>query len=186
MSTRMTLVILGALLGATMQVGCQAPPPPRRSMSLIRLPGVSRTQAFESVQLVLREFDFRLESVDADAGFLRSFPLEETVRGQTGRISDPVVQSPNRIRRICEAYVSGGPDRAEVRLAVSRERHDTASYRAFAREHQEQDMPTETPIDKDTGTSPQQYESWTPIGRDRDLEHSLRRALQERLPGREP
>jgi len=186
MNTRMTLIAAGALLGMMTQVGCEAPPPPRSSMCLIRLPGVNQRQAFETTQLVLREFDFRLESVDEEAGYLRSFPLEQTVRGGTGRISDPIVRSPNQIRRISEAYVRSGPDGSEVRLAVSRQRQDTASYRAFAREHQQEDMPTETPIDHEAGTSPSQYESWTPIGRDRELENSLRRALEERLLGQEP
>jgi len=80
-----------------------------------------------------------------------------------------------------KAYVRATTDGAEVRLAVSRERLDTASYRAFAREHQQEDMPTETPIDLDTATTPEQYESWTPIGRDRELEVGIRRALEERL-----
>jgi hypothetical protein len=177
----MSVIAASVLLGIVVHAGCQAPPPPRRSMSLIRLPGVSRQQAFQTTQAVLGEFDFRLESIDPDAGFIRSFAREETVRGGTGRISDPIVRSPNRVRRIAEAYVRGGPDGAEVRLAVSRERLDTASYRAFAREHQEEDMPTETPIDREAGTSPGQYESWTPIGRDRALETSIRRALEERL-----
>ena len=85
------VTVAGALLLAPMLTGCEAPPPPRESMSLIRLPGISEAQAFEATCRVMREYDFRLEAVNADAGYVRSFPRERTVRGGTGRITDPLV-----------------------------------------------------------------------------------------------
>ena len=42
-----------------------------------------------------------------------------------------------------------------------------------------------SPIDMEGGTSAKQYETWTPIGRDRALENDIRRALEERLLGPE-
>ena len=87
------------------------------------------------------------------------------------------------MRLISEAYVRQAPGGAEIRLAVSRERRDTASYRAFPRDREQADNPQDTPIDMEAGSSPQQYETWTPIGRDREMESGLRRALEERLLG---
>ncbi|UCG32114.1 MAG: hypothetical protein JSU68_10655 [Phycisphaerales bacterium] len=181
MHAKTIVIVAGTLLLAPILIGCEAPPPPRESMSLIRLPGISEAQAFEATCQVMREFDFRLEAVNADAGYVRSFPQERTVRGGTGRISDPLVQSPHQVRLISEAYIRQAPDGAEIRLAVSRERRDTARYRAFPRDREQADNPQDTPIDMEAGSSPRQYETWTPIGRDRDLENGLRQALEERL-----
>lgn len=186
MHAKTILILAAALLLAPMLTGCEAPPPPRQSMSLIHLPGINRAQAFEATCRVMREFDFKLEAVNADAGYVRSFPQERTVRGGTGRISDPLVQTPHQVRLISEAYVRPAPSGAEIRLAVSRERRDTASYRAFPRAREQADNPQDTPIDLEAGSSPQQYETWTPIGRDREMEDSLRQALEERLLVEQP
>jgi hypothetical protein len=64
---------------------------------------------------------------------------------------------------------------------VVRERQDTTTRRAFMREREDVDFPSDTPIDHEAGTSPEQYESWTRIGRDRQLENSICRSLEERL-----
>ena len=179
------LVTLSPLVVCLMLMGCDAPPPARPSMSIILLPDVSEERALAGTREVLREFKFSIETADPGAGYLRTSPIEQTIFGGTGRISDPFVRSPNRIRLIAEAYVRAREGGSEVRLAVSRERLDTATYRTYAREHRNEDMPTETPIDREAGTSPEQYESWTPIGRDRELEGNLRQALEERLAGGE-
>jgi hypothetical protein len=178
---KIILILTTSLLLSPAMTGCKAPPPPRQSMSLIRLPGISEAKAFEVTCRVMREFDFKLEAFNADAGYVRSLPQERTMRGGTGRISDPLVQSPSQVRMIAEAYVRRAPDGAEVRLTVNRERRDTASYRAFPRAREQADNPQDTPIDMEAGSSPQQYETWTPIGRDREMEDSLRQALEERL-----
>ena len=161
--------------------GCNAPAPPQAGMNLIWLEGVSEFEAFETTRSVLREFDFQIEADDVGAGYLRTFPTEQTIRGGTGRISEVIVQTPNRIRRVAEAYVSAKPGGAQVRLAVKRQRLDTTTHRAFDRERGADDIPSETAIDLDTGSTAEQYETWTPIGRDRALETSIRNALEERL-----
>jgi hypothetical protein len=184
--TKTILIMAAVLLLVTMLAGCEAPPPAREAMSLIRLPGINKARAFEATCRVMREFDFRLETANADTGYVRSFPQERTVRGGTGRISDPLVQSPNLVRLIAEAYVHQAPGGAEIQLAVTRERRDTASYRAFQRDREQADNPQDTPIDMEEGSSPRQYETWTPIGRDREMENNVRLALEERVAGEKP
>ena len=169
------------LMMMLMAAGCQAPPPPRPGMSVLILPGATEADALQAAHDVLLEYNFRIETRDDQHGYLRSLPVEETVAGGTGRISDPLVRAPNQIRRVAEAYVEQNEEGATIRLAVVRERQDTTTRRAFMREREDVDFPSDTPIDQEAGTSPEQYESWTRIGRDRQLENSICRSLEERL-----
>ena len=173
-------------LTASLLIGCEAPAPARPGMSVLILPGATRAEAIDATRAALQEFDFRVQTEDDEHGYLRSFPVEETIAGGTGRISDPLIQTPNQVRNVAEAYVEEADEGTMVRLAVVRERRDTATRRAFRREREDVDFPADTPIDQEGGTSPEQYESWTRIGRDRQMENNILHSVEEHLAAAHP
>ncbi len=171
-------------VAAVLAAGCEAPPPPRPAMSTMHLREVSPGAALATTRAVLEEYDFRIEMEDGQRGYLRTLPQAEVIEGGTNRISDPVLKGRNLVRRIAEAYVEEKGGEATVRLSVVRERLDTSARRAFIREREDRDFPQDTPIEQEAGSTTEQYESWTPLGRDRSLENSIRASIEERLARR--
>jgi hypothetical protein len=172
------LLVLTALAVTT---GCNAPIGVSEDMATVWVPQADPPTAFDAMEATLREQGFQIAERDPVRGYVRSDPIESVIAGGTGRISDEVLKPRNAIRRIAEAVITGADGGVNVRYRVSVERLDTAEVRAWQREHQVSDTPTETPIDQDQATLPEQNETWTPIRRDAQIESAIRLALLERL-----
>lgn len=161
--------------------GCNAPIGVSENMATLWVPQASADKVFDAMDATFREEGFQIAERDPARGYLKTDPQESVIEGGTGRISDPVLKPRNAIRRVGEAVVSAREGGVNVRYRVSVERLDTAKVRAWQREHQVSDTPTETPIDQEQATLPEQNETWTPIRRDTQMESAIRLALLERL-----
>jgi hypothetical protein len=170
-----------AVAALAVSAGCNAPIGVSEDMATVWVSQTDQATAFDAMDATLREQGFQIAERDPRRGYLRSDPVESVIEGGTGRLSDEVLKPRNAIRRIAESVVTGRDGGVNVRYRVSVERLDTAQVRAWQREHQVADMPTETPIDQDQATLPEQNETWTPIRRDTQVESAIRLALLERL-----
>lgn len=175
-------IYMPAGLLLTIAFGCNAPAiGVSENMAAVWLPSVSQDSAFDAMEATLREQGFRLAERDPARGYLKSYPAESVIEGGTGRLSDEVLKPRNEIRRVAEALVAGRDGGTNVRYRVSVERLDTAKTRSWQQAHQVSDTPTETPIDQDQATLPEQNETWTQIRRDSQIESAIRLALLERV-----
>jgi hypothetical protein len=164
-----------ALFSAAL-VGCETAAPTTRSYSLLRLPEVSRAEAFDAAVLAMSE-RFHIEEADREAGIIRSVP-QESESDTAGRAGD-VVGMPRRVRTIATTHVSGNEQSSEVWCKVVVERSETSETLALSRELSADDAPTETPSQRDAAGTPEQNEVWRATGRDRRTERAVLAAIQE-------
>ncbi len=160
--------------------GCTAPGGVPVKGSIRYFPDVSEGQALVLAENALRQYGFRIQERDEDMGRLRTYPLESTMAGGTGRIRDAVKYT-NRVRRVAEVYLLPRAQGVRVKCRVMLQRLDTGDYTTFGREHLMSDVPTETPIDQDGGTLARQNEVWTDVRSDRQLQQQILTTLAELL-----
>jgi hypothetical protein len=142
---------------------------------------VKPANAMELGRRVLAKNGFRIKNVDMDSLTIETYPTEQTVRGQEGRLRDTVVKVPNRVRRTAtlEFSTRGGDLQAWCQVKI--ERLTTADHRVFAQQRQFEDAPTQTPIDREGATTEQQNTVWTSAGRDDSLEQLILSELRDRI-----
>jgi len=153
--------------------------------SQVRLPNVSRQQAFEAGLYAMKQW-FRVEEASAGLGQIRSYPEEYTQRGGTERIRDRAIGFRNRMRRTATLIVMEEDGGCVARCEVRVQRLDTADHRVFRDNERFTDYPNETPIDTNAGVSTAQSEAWTDLPRDRQREADILAVLRGRIEQRQP
>jgi hypothetical protein len=142
---------------------------------------VTTDQAMELARRVLAKEGFRLKSVDKDQLRIETQPSEQTVRGGEGRLRDTVVKVPNRVRRTATLEFSDRGDELRAFCQVKIERLETGDFRVFAQQRQFNDVPTETPIDREAATTARQNTVWSSAGRDEAMEREILADLHDRV-----
>ena len=175
-------LVCAGLLGA-IAAGCEAPAPTARSFNYLRLPSVSRADAFTAAVEALSE-RFRIARLDREAGVITSVPEERTEVVSRGRVGD-LVGVLRRVRKVATIQVTGSDASAEVWCKVVVEVCETQEQRLFAQEHALDDLPTATAADRGGATTPEQNAFWRVIRRDKGTERALRRAINELLNRRQ-
>ena len=148
--------------------------------SQITLPNVTPDAAFEAGTYAMQQW-FRISDKLPADGTLRSFTEEYEQKGGTGRIRDGAIGYKNRMRRTATLLVLAQPSGCVVKCHVQVERLDTADHRVFRSNEQFEDVPNETPIDREAAVSSRQDQAWTPMPRDRGLERKMLDVLRNHL-----
>lgn len=165
-------------------VGCESEQrqlgPAEGTFASQRLGGVSRDEAFRAAREVFSQY-FPVESVDEDALRLRSRPVEiATGDGGASQVRE-VLGTRSRRRQVAEMQVTPRGGDVVVSCRVRTERLDTTQQRAFRPQAGDDRPANNAPFDAEAGATAHQRESWTPIGRDRQLERQVLDSVRERL-----
>jgi hypothetical protein len=146
----------------------------------LRLPGTSKQAAFDAGVYAMRQW-FNLRSVSAERGLIEAIPAEYEQKGGTGRIRDAAIGYTNRMRRTGAMMVEDRGTGCVVKCRIGVQRLDTADHRVFRQNEQFGDLPTETPIDREAGVSPQQNRVWTDMPRDKSREREILAVVRNRV-----
>ena len=166
------------LVGA---VGCAGPKPTALNYNVLRLSGASEAAVFDAASRALGE-RFNLNRSDRTAGILEAAPKEGVGPGQSGRLGD-VVAVPRRERRVAEMRVENEGGIVKVYCKVLVQEYDTQAHQMFTREHAIDDLPTDTPADRDAATTTDQNSVWRGKRRDGVMEREILQAVREQLAG---
>lgn len=186
--------IASLFLIVTSSAGCTEPAPNTISFQRQRLSGVSYRTAFDAAEQAVRE-RFRVSDLDAGAG---------VIRGESRRTAGPVDPDPRRarllsdplgvsrqVRRLAEVRVRRDGPEIELFCRVRVQENQADTVRMLRREYGVRDQPTDTPADRDAGTTEAQNAVWRDRRRDRDMERSLLASIREfidksAVPGHNP
>jgi hypothetical protein len=192
LSTDSRFVRAGVALGGAMLVvwaaGCSDLQPPgsgggrMTGWSQIRLPDTSPERAFEAGLYAMQQL-FPIAKNSPAEGLIRSATVEYDQKGGTGRIRDDAVGYRNRMRRTATLLIVERETGCIAKCRVRVQRLDTADHQVFRRNEQFDDVPRETPIDREAGIRPSQDQVWTDQPRDRELERQIRNLLRSRVMG---
>lgn len=177
-----------SMVGACSEGGSGGTARPQRMTSPSKAVFIESTadQSYQAGVYAMRQWFPRLE-LTPEEGRIVAQAVEYDQRGGTERLRD-VAGPRNRMRRRGMMVVSvAGSRGAQAECMIEVERLDTADHRTFYREHNRaDDLPTETPIDRDAGLTAPQQEVWTLIARDRALEREILNVVRSRLAGAAP
>jgi hypothetical protein len=171
---------VGCLLSIGLLAGCAADA--EVGFSTRTLPAGDDDVAIAAAEQAFREH-FRIErSVRGQRVLLelKSDQAESVQRGGTGRLRDGVAAVPERVRRLGTLRLTQQRGQLRAQCQVRRQRLDTSELEMFHRTRTDQDIPSDTPIDRQA-VSPEHNAVWTDVGRDLDLEREILASLAERL-----
>ncbi len=183
--------LLAGLLPALFATGCsdlQTDTQPRTAQSRwnrINLPGTSPDAAFDAAVEAVRQYFTTFDASRAN-GRIETSMVEYTQRGGTGRIRDDALKPSNRMRRQATLLVTSTGDGAAVLCEVRVQRLDTADQRAYQQHREFNDVPNQTPIERDAGVTGAQSESWTDMPRDSKLERDILESIHGRVMRSKP
>jgi hypothetical protein len=149
--------------------------------NVLRLSGASEAAVFDAAAQALGEH-FTVRRYDRATGILEAVPKETVAAGHSGRLGD-VVAVPRRERRVAEMRVESAGAVVKVFCKVLVQEYDTQAHQMFNREHTLDDLPTDTPAERDAATTTEQNAVWRTQRRDRGLETQILRAVREQLAG---
>ncbi len=159
-----------------------APRSEARGWQAQRLPNTPVEAAFDAGMYALRQHFPAVNSSQGE-GRIESGWLEFEQRGGTGRLRDETLQFRNRMRHRAIVLVASEAAGSIARCRVEVERLDTSDHVVFAQQGQFDDVPNDTPIEREASTSAAQNQVWTPVNRDGQLERTLLRILFEKASG---
>lgn len=155
------------------------------SFASVRLANADRLEALNLAVAVVRAQGYRIAEYDAEMFQAQAGPLESTMRGGSGRLSDAALKMPTRVRRIVRLYARKTDTGATVMCNVQLQRADTARRSVFNQQDQYSDVPHDTPIDRGEGLTKSQLSHWTDLGRDRGVERQILQEVRQRFVERE-
>ncbi len=177
------LVLLGCAGGGCSEL-LEAPAPgsEARGWQLQRLPNAPVDAAFDAGVYALRQH-FPAVNPSRGEGRIESGWLEFEQRGGTGRLRDETLNFRNRMRHRAIVMVAPEAAGSVARCRVEVERLDTSDHLVFAHQGRFEDLPNQTPIEREASTTSAQNQVWTPVNRDGQLELTLLRILFEKATG---
>lgn len=179
-------LLTGAILATALLPGCSdldAGPQPRSApskWSRIVLPDTSVDRAFDEAIVAMRQYFPNFDASRSD-GRIISPMVEYSQRGGTERIRDSAFRPTNRMRRQGTLIVAPSGNGSVALCEIRVQRLDTADQRAFQQHREFDDVPNETPIERDAGVSGSQTESWTDMPRDSKLERDILQIIFNRV-----
>ncbi len=173
---RLAVVAIVLAVGA---VGCESPAPRSGSYTPQRLRAVTPAEAFAAAEQVLSE-DFQIATRDPSLGLLRTAHVESRERSADQPIRG-TLGSPKRVRKYSEVRIEPAGDGVNVWCKVVVEENQSDAYRMFHQEHALSDIPSDTPADREGGTTAAQNTVWKVKRRDRAMERQIRRSIRNLL-----
>lgn len=143
-----------------------------------RLAGTRTDQAFDAAVYAMRQWFTRVEPRPTE-GLVRGVSFEYVQKGGTERLRD-AIGFKNRLRRTGRIVVRPYDVGCIVVCRIDRDRLDTADHRVFRQNETINDLPSETPIEREAGVSAEQQQAWTPMPRDRALERMILDLVRDR------
>ena len=150
----------------------------------LRLANVPVDRAFEAGTYAMQQW-FRGVDPRPSGGLIRGLATEYTQSGGTERIRD-VIGFPNRMRRRGTLSIQPLGDGCRLICRVDRERLDTSDHRIFRQQRSINDLPNQTPIERDAGLTASQEQAWTSLPRDRALEQDILDLIRSRTADSSP
>lgn len=144
------------------------------------LSDVKMAEALALGRRVLANHGFRVKSADVDNYSIETYPNEKTERGNEGRIRDGL-KLPNRVRRTASLEFAKRGSDMEAWCQVKIDRLTTSDHRVWAGQREFDDVPTQTPIDREAATTDKQNTVWTSAGRDESMEREILSDLRNRI-----
>jgi hypothetical protein len=144
-----------------------------------QLEGVTPDRAYQAGIEALRQWFVKLET-DRPGGIIRAHSTEYTQKGGTERLRDQIGFT-NRMRRNAVIEVQPTAHGCVIKCVVERQRLDTADHRMFRQNEDINDVPNETPLERDAGLNRDQEEAWTDMPRDRALEREILSVVMNRV-----
>jgi hypothetical protein len=163
-------------------VGCAGPGPALHDYSVRPLPLAQADAAFEAAESALLEFGYEIAAREPAAGRLETVPIESTEASS----SEGVSLRTARLRRVAQIRVVRAGDEARLYCNVSVQQLRTEAHRWLAFDRGSSDMPGQTPIEREAGTTTEQNAVWETIHRDKAAERAILTAALERLGGDAP
>ena len=172
---------LGVLLMLVGACGCSGPKATTLNYSVLRLADAPEEAVFDAAAQAMREH-FDVLRADRARGVIESAPIEAVGSARSGRLGD-VVAMPRRERRVAEIRLEPLGSSVKVFCRVLVQEHNTQAMQMHRSEHRLDDLPTDTPADRDGATTTEQNSVWRTRRHDRDLETRILRAIREQLAG---
>ena len=161
--------------------GCLEPRATALNYNVLRLSGAPEAAVFDAAARAMGEH-FTIRRHDRAAGILEAVPIESIGAESRGRLRD-VMAVPRRERRIAEVRVESVGSVVKIFCKVLVQEHDSQAHQMFGREHALDDLPTDTPAERDAATTTEQNAVWRTKRHDRELESRILRAVPEQLAG---
>lgn len=151
---------------------------PRR-YTMLREVGVSQSAAFAAAEQALAE-RFRIDVRRPKDGFLRTVPISTVEQNSTGPLSQ-VLGARRPVRRFVEVRVLVEGQAVSIGCMALVQENQAVAHRTFERERGLSDIPSDTPADREAGSTLEQQAVWKTTGRDQALERDIRRAIERIL-----
>ena len=161
--------------------GCVEPKATALNYSVLRLSGAPEAAVFDAAALALEEH-FTIRRHDRAAGILEAVAIETVGTGSRGRLGD-VMAIPRRERRTAEVRVESVGSMVKVFCKVLVQEHDSQAHQMFGREHALDDLPADTPAEREAATTTEQNAVWRTKRHDRELESRILRAVPQQVSG---
>ena len=134
---------------------------------------------FAAAQQALADIGYRIDRADRESGVITTEPtvanLDTEMAGGRAMLS-----SSGRGRRIVEVRLVEGPTGANVHCRVAIQLLTTEAHRMFRHEAVGADIPSETAIDLEAASTPEQNAVWKTVGRDKPAERQILDAIAAR------
>jgi len=154
--------------------GCAATRPSPASFSVRHVAVPQESDVLESAALVVRDFGYRLDTVNRQARRLSTHPLEFSAPDTPRRTG-----SAGSRRRLVEIRIGQRESASAIYCKVLVQRQTTEAHRLFAPDQRGDDLPGRTPIEREAATPQEHNVVWETVGRDKAHERAILSALAE-------
>jgi len=167
----------GILPGAALLIGgCAVGHPSPASFSVRHFAAPAKTDPLDDAASVVRDFGYRVDTLDHQAGRLTTHPLESLPQDAPRRTG-----SSDSNRRVVEIRIESEGDAMTIYCKVLLQQQTTETHRLFAQDERGDDRPGRTPIEREAATDEEQNTVWETVGRDKAQERAILSALSEQL-----
>ena len=158
--------------GCLLVAGCAAPSTAPQHYSIRHLERHDSQAVFDAAAATLSDLGYSISERDPAGGVLSGLRSEEpSGKGEGARRATLSAQRPRRT--VAQVRIETADETVKVRCRVLIQEQVTDAHRIIAHDINGQDMPGQTPIDRDAGTTPEQNAVWRTIGRDKLAERKI-------------
>lgn len=167
----------GILPGAVLLIGgCAVGHPSPASFSVRHFAAPAKIDPLDAAASIVRDFGYRVDMLDHQAGRLTTHPLESLPQDAPRRAG-----SSDSNRRLVEIRIESKDDVMTIYCKVLLQQQTTEAHRLIALDQRGDDRPGRTPIEREAATDEEQNTVWDTVGRDKTQERAILSALSEQL-----
>jgi len=164
---RTVAVLFLAVLAAVS--GCTTPPARSAAYSVVQAQTSDTEAAFQAAEVALVELGYVIERREAASGVLRGrSALNPRDASGHARLS-----SRGEWRRIGEVRLEPAAGEISLCCRVLVQERTSQAHRTFFQDEHGDDAPTDTPIDREAGTTARQIATWRTVRRDKGAERRI-------------